>query len=138
MEVIAKSTFIRQTPRKLRLVADQIRGLEVQKAVAILENLNKQAAKALLLTLKQGMGNAINNFNLDQNSLRIKSLEIGQGPIYKRWRFVSHGRVHPIQKKTSHITFVLEGAEAEKKKTKEAPKKKDKKVKEVKKDGAKN
>lgn len=111
MEVIAKTTFTRQTPRKLRLVADQIRGLKVQEAGAILKNLNKRAVEPLLLTLKQGVGNAVNNFHLDSKSLRIKKLEITKGPIRKRPRFVARGRVHQIQKKTSHIKMVLEGEE---------------------------
>lgn len=117
MEIIAKSTFVRQTPRKLRLVADQIRGLGAQEAVEILENLNKQAARSILLTLKQSIGNAVNNFNLAKDSLRIKTLEINKGPIHRRWRFVARGRTHQIQKKTSHIRMVLEGEE-EKQKTK--------------------
>lgn len=111
VEVIAKSTFIRQTPRKLRLVADQVRGLSVQEAMVILKNLNKRAAKPLFLTLRQGVGNAINNLGLNLDTLRIKSLEIGKGPISKRWRFVARGRVHQVQKKTSHIRMVLEGEE---------------------------
>lgn len=111
MEVVAKSTFIRTTPRKLKLVADQIQGLEVKKALAILENLNKRAARPILLTLKQGIGNAVNNFNLKEASLKIKTLEVRKGPVYKRWRFVSRGRAHPIQKKTSHLKIILEGKE---------------------------
>lgn len=115
MEVIAKSTFVRQTPRKLRLVGDRVRSLKAQAAVEILKSLNKRAAKPILLTLKQGIGNAVNNFSLDKDSLRIKSLQITKGPIYKRWRFVSRGRTHPVQKKTSHVRIVLEGEEGKSK-----------------------
>lgn len=111
MEVIAKSTFIRPTPRKLRLVADQIRGLGVAQAEAILKNLNKKAAKPLLMVLKQGIGNAVNNFKLNKDNLRIKQLEIGEGPRMKRTRFVSRGRIHQIQKRLSHIKMVLEEGE---------------------------
>lgn len=110
MEIIAKSTFVRQSPRKLRLVADQIRGLKVKEAVTILENLNKRAAKPILLTLKQGVGNAVNNFNLKKEDLKIKSLEIGEGPRYKRLD-KSHRafRWGTIQKRTAHIRMALEG-----------------------------
>lgn len=108
MEVIAKSTFVGQTPRKLRLVADQIRGLRVKQAEAILKNINKRAAETLLGVLKQGVGNAVNNFKLNKDDLRIKRLQINEGPKMKRIRFVSRGRVHPYQKKTSHIKMVLE------------------------------
>jgi len=121
MEVIAKSTFVRQSPRKLRLVADQIRGLKAEKAVVLLENLNKRAAKPILLTLKQGVSNAVNNFNLKKEELKIKSLEIGEGPRYKRMD-KSHRafRWGTIQKRTAHIRMILEGEEEKEKKKKPA------------------
>lgn len=108
MEIIAKSTFVRATPRKLRLVAEQIRGLEVKQAEAILKNLPKRAAEPLLLVLKQGVANALNNFKLNKDNLKIKRLEIGEGPRMKRIRFVSRGGIHQIQKRLSHIKMVLE------------------------------
>jgi large subunit ribosomal protein L22 len=113
MEVIAKSKFVRQSPRKLRLVANQVRGLRAEEAVILLENLRKRAAKPILLTLKQGIGNAVNNFGLKREDLRIKSLEIGEGPRFKRMdkshRFFRWGT---IQKRTAHIRMVLEGGES--------------------------
>lgn len=117
MEVVAKSSFVRQSPRKLRLVADQIRGLKADEAVAILKNLRKQAAKPILLTLKQGIGNAINNFNLKKENLVIKSLQVGEGPRYKRLD-KSHRafRWGTIQKRTAHIRMVLEGEKEKEKK----------------------
>ena len=108
MEIIAKSIFTRPTPRKLRLVADQIRGLKVSQAEAILSNLAKPTASPLFLVLKQGIGNAVGNFKLNKASLRIKSLQIGEGPRMKRVRFASRGRIHQYQKRLSHITMVLE------------------------------
>lgn len=107
MEIVAKSTFIRQTPRKLRLVADQIRGLNVLKAEAVLQSLNKSAARPLLKTLRQGIANAENNFNLKKEDLKIKRLEIGEAPRMKRYRFVAKGRVHQVLKRMSHIRMVL-------------------------------
>jgi len=122
MEVIAQAKFVRQTPRKLRLVADEIRGLEVTEAEIILKSLNKKAARLLLKTLRQGIANAENNFNLNKEGLKIKRLEIGEGPRMKRYRFVAKGRVHQILKKMSHIKIILEGEE--KKETKKVAKKK--------------
>ena len=118
MEVIAKSTFIRQTPRKLRLVADQIRGRPVLEAETVLVNLNKRAAKPILIVLRQGIANAENNLNLNKESLKIKRLEIGEGPRMKRYRFVAKGRIHRILKRMSHIKMILEGEEAKIKKQK--------------------
>ncbi len=114
MEVVAKSKFIRISPRKISLVADVVRGLKATQAMEVLKNVKKRAAKPLLLTLKQALGNALNNFKIDKESLVIKKLEIGKGPIYKRGRPVSRGRYHPILKRTSHITLILEGKEAKK------------------------
>lgn len=109
MEIVAQSKYVRISPRKMRLVADLVRGLSAQEAMDILTHLNKRAAKPLLLTLKQGIGNAVNNFNLKKDNLLIKKLEIGKGPTFKRGRPVSRGVWHPILKRTCHIKMVLEG-----------------------------
>lgn len=109
MQVKAKSKHVRISPRKMRLVADLIRGLAAQEAVTVLSHLDKKAAKPLLLTLKQGIANAVNNFNLKKENLLIKSLEIGKAPTLKRGRPVSRGIWHPILKRACHINLVLEG-----------------------------
>lgn len=108
MEIMARSTFIRNSPRKLRLVADQIRGLSAVEAETILKNLPKRATRPLILVLRQAMGNAVNNFKLNKENLRIKSLQVEEGPRMRRVRFVSRGRVHQIKKRLSHISLVLE------------------------------
>jgi large subunit ribosomal protein L22 len=134
MEVIAQTKFVRQTPRKLRLVANEVRGLKALEGEIILKNLNKKAARLLLKTLRQGMANAENNFNLKKEDLKIKKLEIGEGPRMKRYRFVAKGRVHQILKKMAHIKIVLE---SEEKKTTSVKTKQTKKSK-GKKNGTKN
>jgi len=116
MEVTAESKFVRQSVRKVCLVANTIIGLKVEIAQDILKNLNKRAAKVLLLILKQGIGNAVNNFKLDKTKLLVKRIEVGKGPIYKRSRAVSRGQSHEILKRTSHITMVIEGEMAKKEK----------------------
>jgi len=119
MEIIAKSDFLRISPRKLNLVAQSVKGLKATYALEVLENLNKKAADLLILTLKQGIGNAVNNFNLDKESLVIKKIEVGKGPILKRGQSVARGQWHPILKRTSNLKIFLEGKE----KTKEIEKK---------------
>ncbi|HUS51961.1 MAG TPA: 50S ribosomal protein L22 [Candidatus Bathyarchaeia archaeon] len=120
MEIVAESKYIRISPRKVRLVANVIRRLPVKEALEILGATNKRAAKPLLDTLKQGIGNAVNNFKLNKENLVIKEIQIGEGPVFKRWRAVSRGQAHRILKRTSHIKLVL----AERaKKEKEPPKK---------------
>jgi len=121
MEIIAKSKNVRISPRKVRLVADVVRGLKVEEAEKILIGLNKKATEPLLLVLKQGIANATKNFDLIRETLILKSLEIGKGPTYKRGRPASRGYWHPILKRTSHIRMILEGEERKKE---EKPKKK--------------
>lgn len=116
MEVVAKSKYIRMSPKKMRLVAAAIVHLSVAKAEMILTKLNKRATRPLLLTLKQGVANAVGNFGLNKESLLIKRLEIGKGPIYKRGRPVARGQWHSILKRTCHITMILEGQEKKKEK----------------------
>jgi len=111
MEIVAKSDFIRISPRKLSLLARSIRGLRAVFALEILKSLNKKAAQPLILTLKQGIGNAVNNFKLDEESLVIKRLEVGKGPVLKRGRPVSRGQWHGILKRTSNLRIFLEGEE---------------------------
>lgn len=112
MEIVARSKFVRISPRKLRLVAKEIQGLSVNQARDLLENWNKKAARTILLTLKQGVGNAVNNYRLRPDSLKIKSLQINEGPRYKRMD-KSHRsfRWGTIRKKTAHIRLTIEGEE---------------------------
>ena len=109
MEVVAKSSYERISPRKLRLVADVVRNFSLRQALTFLENSPKAASLPLLKTVKQAIGNATNNLGLDRQTLKLKKIEIGEGPTHKRWRAVSRGRAHKIEKKTSHISVVLEG-----------------------------
>jgi large subunit ribosomal protein L22 len=107
MLVKAESKFIRTSPRKIRLVAGLIRDLAPEEAVTTLSHLRQRAATPLLKTLKQAMANALNNHNLAKDSLLIQSIEVNEGPTYKRWQPVSRGRAHSIFKRTSHIKLVL-------------------------------
>ncbi len=133
MEVIAKSKYIRLSQKKLNLVAAAVRSLPVVEAEKILTHLNKRGSHLLLLILKQGKANAIKNFDLQEKSLKIKKLVVTKGPSYKRGRPVSRGQWHPILKRTSHVTMVLEGEERKEKKeesnNKEKKEKKERKEK---------
>jgi len=135
MLIKAESKFIRTSPRKIRLVANYVRKLPPDEAVIILSHLRKRAATPLLKTLKQALANAVNNHNLAKDSLLIQSIEVNEGPTYKRWQPVSRGRAHSIFKRTSHIKIVLKTPEPKKPKkltkskpvTKKVVKKKSKK-----------
>lgn len=107
-EVIAQLKFLRMSPKKVRLVADMIRGRGVGTAVNTLTLLNKKAARPLLKLLQSAMANAKNNFRLAPEDLRVKKIIIDGGPMLKRWMPRAHGRATPIRERTSHIKLILE------------------------------
>lgn len=109
--ITAHQKYIRTTPRKLRMVADAIRHLPLNEAIIQLELSTKRAALPLKKVLLQAKANAINNSQLDPNSLSIKTIDIQEGATFKRWRPVSRGRAHGILKRTSHIKVVINGQE---------------------------
>lgn len=114
MEIVARSKYVRMSPRKLQLVAGKISGFEPKQALVFLSQMGKKGGSELRKTLKQAISNAKNNFALREEDLKIKKIRIDEGPIYKRWQPVLRGRVHPIKKRTSHITVILEKVPEEK------------------------
>lgn len=124
MQISVKLNYLRIAPRKVRLVADLIRGKTVEEAQTILNFTVKKSAKDLLKLLESAIANAKNNFQLEESNLYISKILVDEGPKYKRWMPRARGQASEIQKKTSHVTIILD--EIEKK-----PKKK-KKIKEVK------
>lgn len=105
--VTAQLRYYRQGPRKMRLVADVIRGRDVTRAVGLLTVTNKKAARALLKLLRSAIANAKNNFALDTELLRVRSITVDGGPMLKRWLPRAHGRATPIRERTSHVTLTL-------------------------------
>lgn len=111
MEIKASLNYLRIAPRKVRLVTDLIRGMEANKARATLQFLNKRAAAPVLKLLNSAIANAQKNFDLKEEEVQqlyIKKIIVDEGPKLKRWMPVSRGTAHPIQKKTSHITLILD------------------------------
>ena len=104
----AKLKYLRIAPRKVRLVADLIRGKRIEEARNILNFTIKKAAPPLLKLLRSATANAKNNFQLDESNLYIAKILVDEGPKYKRWRARARGRAEEIQKKTSHVTVVLD------------------------------
>jgi large subunit ribosomal protein L22 len=107
MQVIARAKYIRMSPRKIRLVADLIRGLDVEKAKWQLTFNKRIASKTLIKILDSAVSNAVNNFELDKNNLKIEAIIVDGGPPLKRWLPRAHGRATPIRKETSHIKLTL-------------------------------
>ena len=111
MPITAKLRYLRIAPRKVRLVADLIRGKSVKEAQTILNFTVKKAAQPLLKLLKSAVNNAKNNFQLEESSLYVAKITVDEGPKYKRWMPRARGQASEIQKKSSHITIVLEEIE---------------------------
>lgn len=108
MEVTAKLRYLRIAPRKVREVADLIRGERVERAQALLEFLVKKSAKPVSKLLKGAIASAYHNFKLEQSNLYISKILVDEGPKLKRWRASSRGRSSRIIKRTSHITIILD------------------------------
>lgn len=108
MRVTAKLRYLRIAPRKVRLVADLIRGKSVEEAQTILNFTTKKAAVPLLKLLKSAIANAKNNYQLNESNLYVQKIIVDEGPKYKRWMPRARGTASEIQKKTSHIAIVLD------------------------------
>ncbi len=108
MEVRAVSKYIRISPQKARLVADLIRGKDVDEALSILKFTPKKAAKLIDKTLRSAIANAEQTKIIDVDSLYVKRIYVDQGPTMKRWMAKAMGRASRILKRTSHITVVLD------------------------------
>lgn len=107
MEVSAKLTFIRITPRKARLVADQIRGKAVDRALEILTFSPKKAARVIKRVLESAIANAEHNEGADIDELKVEKIFVDDGPTHRRFRARAKGRAAPVLKRTSHITVVV-------------------------------
>jgi large subunit ribosomal protein L22 len=104
MEVSAKLKRAPISPQKVRLVADQIRGLPVEKAEQILAFSPQKAAHIVKKVLLSAVANAEHNDGLDIDDLVISTIYVDEGPMLKRFRARAKGRGTRILKRTSHIT----------------------------------
>ncbi len=108
MPITAKLNYLRIAPRKVRLLADLIRGKSVDQAQDILSFTAKRASLPLLKLLRSAMASAKNEFKGQQLSLYISKITVDEGPKLKRFMPRARGSAYEIQKKTSHVTLVLD------------------------------
>lgn len=106
-EIIAELNYVAIAPRKVRLVANMIRGMDVLSAQTQLLFLTKRASHPMLKLLKSAVANAKNNFHADESDLVVKRIRVDGGPVGKRTRARAFGRAARIRKRTSHVTLVL-------------------------------
>ena len=103
----ASATYIRMSPRKVKIVLDLIRNQSAEKALAILKFTPNIAAEPVLKVLKSAIANAETNYNMDTEELFVSECAVGQGPTLKRMHARARGRSDRILKKTSHIYLTV-------------------------------
>ncbi|TVP74772.1 MAG: 50S ribosomal protein L22 [Gemmatimonadales bacterium] len=116
MEARAVARYVRMSPRKVRLVVDQIRGASVNDAYALLQFSPKAAAEPVSKTLRSAVANAQYRAEeegefVDADEMIVREAYVNEGPTMRRFRAAAMGRAAPLRKRTSHITVVVETKE---------------------------
>jgi large subunit ribosomal protein L22 len=107
MQATAILKFVRLSPQKGRLIADQIRGLPVERALEILQFSTRKAADPVKKVLESAIANAEHNEGADVDELKVQMVMIDEGPSLKRFHARAKGRGARILKRTSHITITV-------------------------------
>ncbi len=107
IETAARLKMARISPQKARLVADQVRGLDVEKALEVLTFSPKKAARIVKKVLESAIANAEHNEGADIDELKVSTIYVDQGPVFKRIQARAKGRANRIVKRTSHITVCV-------------------------------
>jgi ribosomal protein L22 len=105
--VKAKARYVRIAPRKARLIADQVRGMHIEQARALLAFSPRGAAHPIQKLINSAAANAENNHDLIGDEMRVSSITVDEGPTLRRFRPRAMGRATPINKRTSHIAVAL-------------------------------
>jgi large subunit ribosomal protein L22 len=105
--VRASSRYVRVAPRKARLIADQVRGLQIDRARALLQFSPRAAAQDIGKLIESAAANAENNHDLIADEMRVAEITVDEGPTLRRFRPRALGRATPINKRTSHIAVAL-------------------------------
>jgi len=104
----ANAKNIRISPKKLRVVAEVIRGMNAEQALKFLKFAPKKGADLLYKVVHSAVSNAVHNDSQKADELMIDTLIVTKGIVYKRGRPVSRGRMHPILKRTSNVKLELQ------------------------------
>jgi large subunit ribosomal protein L22 len=110
METKATAKYMRISPRKVRLVAQNIKGLPVEQAINILRFTPQKAASFINKVLDSAVANAEQVPGIDVDAMKVKNVIVNEGPTWKRFMPRAMGRATRIRKRTSHITVILEEA----------------------------
>jgi large subunit ribosomal protein L22 len=112
-EVTAIEKFIRMSPRKVRLVANLVRGKQVEEAVSLLKMTSKEAARAVSKAINSAAANATQNYGLMREDLFISRIYADEAPTRKKMKAGARGRYKPILKRSAHITVGVSERKAE-------------------------
>ncbi|HFD79820.1 MAG TPA: 50S ribosomal protein L22 [Gammaproteobacteria bacterium] len=107
MQATAKLSHARISAQKCRLVADQVRGLPVERALEVLSFSPKKAAHLVRKVLESAIANAEHNEGADVDELKVAAIQVNEGRTLKRWRARAKGRANQILKRTSHIQVTV-------------------------------
>jgi large subunit ribosomal protein L22 len=108
----AVARFVRVTPMKARRVVDLVRGLDVEEALTLLQFAPQAASEPVYKVLESALANAEAE-SLDRGTLVVSKVMVDEGPTMKRWRPRAQGRAARINKRTSHITVVVQPRSAQ-------------------------
>lgn len=112
IEVMAVEKYIRMSPRKVRLVADMVRGKAVDEAIGILKMTPKEAARVVEKAINSAASNATQNYGLLREDLVVRTVRADEGPRLKRMKAGARGRYKPIVKRSAHVTVGVVEREA--------------------------
>ncbi|MEE9199376.1 MAG: 50S ribosomal protein L22 [Dehalococcoidia bacterium] len=112
MEVVARVKGVGVSTEKLRLVANTVRGMKVDEALDVLRFTPTPLAKIVSKVVGSAVANAENNFQMNRDEIRIVRIYADEGPTLKRYRPRARGRAAPIERRSSHLTVVVDEEEA--------------------------
>lgn len=108
MQITVVQKSVRQSPRKVRLVANAVKKMSLEQAILQLGQIQRRSTLVILKTLRQAVANAQHNHGVSAADLKIVTIQVGEGTRFKRFQPVSRGRAHGIVKRSCQITIVLE------------------------------
>jgi large subunit ribosomal protein L22 len=108
MATRAVTKYVGISPQKVRLVIDQVRGMQAEQALAMLRHMTQSAAQPVAKTIASALANADENEGLSREDMYVATISADGAPLRKWRRFGARGRFKPIVRRSSHITVVLE------------------------------
>lgn len=108
MQVRAYTKHLPISSQKLRLVCDQVRGMDADQALVVLEYMTQKGSDLVHKTLHSAVSNAVNNFDLDREELYVARIFADEGPSMKRYKAGARGRYKPRIRRTAHLTVILD------------------------------